>query len=229
MSNLSDEDLTRVMDGFSLTHFKHRLCSALLHENTESVVRMLNLKLHEESCVSSSCCCIKGFLSFEAPLLPFGGVFPSDRLPPHQTENVCYIFNTDPSTKPGEHWVAYYQVDGHAEFFDSFGYSAENYPPIYMWLLQGPFHPVRQLSVRYQGPSMLCGPYCLYFLNERPSYPNMTTTFDSACFPFRKLQRGEDSLLSKEELKRCLGLNDAYVFSYLSDMVNRFLHSYKGL
>ena len=25
-------------------------------------------------------------------------------------------FNTDPSTKPGEHWVAYHQVDGHAEF-----------------------------------------------------------------------------------------------------------------
>ena len=114
MSNLSDKELTRIMDGFSRTHFKHRLCSVLFHENTDSVVRLLNLKLHEESCTSS--CCIKGFLTFETSSLPFGGVFPSDRLPLHQTENVCYIFNTDPSTKLGEHWVAYHQVDGHAEF-----------------------------------------------------------------------------------------------------------------
>lgn len=224
MSNLSDKELTRIMDGFSRTHFKHRLCSVLFHENTDSVVRLLNLKLHEESCTSS--CCIKGFLTSS---LPFGGVFPSDRLPLHQTENVCYIFNTDPSTKPGEHWVAYYQVDGHAEFFDSFGYPSMNYPPIHEWLLQGPFTPIQQLAVRIQGPSMLCGPYCLYFLNERPLYPTMTALLDSACYPFRKLQRGEDSVLSKEDIKRCLGLNDAYVFSYLADKVKRFVHSYEGL
>ena len=58
-------------------------------------------------------------------------------------------------------------------------------------------YPIQQLAVRIQGPSMLCGPYCLYFLNERPLYPTMTALLDSACYPFRKLQHGEDCLVKR--------------------------------
>lgn len=225
MSNLSDKELTSIMNGFSRMHFKHRLCSALRHENTTSVLRLLNLKLHEEChpFVTHHCCCIEDLLTFETPHLPFGGVFPSDHLPPHQTENVCYIFNTDPSTKPGEHWVSYYQVGGRAEFFDSFGNCSSHYPPIDAWLRQGPCKPVEQFTVRIQGPSMLCGSYCVYFLNERSYYPSMSSVINSVCYPFRKLRRGEDAGLTKEELKCQLGENDAYVFSYLAAMMSRFV------
>jgi hypothetical protein len=49
----------------------------------------------------------------------FQGVFSIDTLPLDPRLLVC---NTDPSNKPGKHWVAIY-VDslGHGEFFDSFG------------------------------------------------------------------------------------------------------------
>jgi len=50
----------------------------------------------------------------------FDGVFSIDRLPSNPRLLVC---NTDPSHRPGEHWVAMY-VDGkgcHGEYFDSFG------------------------------------------------------------------------------------------------------------
>jgi len=48
------------------------------------------------------------------------GVFSVDRLPSKPHLLVC---NTDPSHRPGEHWVTIY-VDGkgcHGEYFDSFG------------------------------------------------------------------------------------------------------------
>ena len=213
------------MNGFNLTHFKHRLLSVRLDGSSEAVARLLHLKLHED-CSSHRCCCISSFLTFEAHSLPFGGVFPSDRLPHHQPENVCYIFNSDPSTKPGKHWIAYYQVNGQADFFDSFGRDASDYPSIHQWLLQGPFQPVRQMTGRLQGPSLLCGPYCLFFLAERSRYATMKSVFSENCFPFRMLPRGEDDTLTHAQLKRYFGLNDAYVFAYLADKVNRFVHAF---
>lgn len=49
----------------------------------------------------------------------FQGVFSVDTLPERPRLLVC---NTDPSYKPGQHWIAIF-VDskGHGEFFDSFG------------------------------------------------------------------------------------------------------------
>lgn len=34
----------------------------------------------------------------------------------------AYIINTDPSTKPGQHWVSIYYLGNSAFYFDSFGY-----------------------------------------------------------------------------------------------------------
>lgn len=227
MSNLSDTVLANVMTAFNLSHFKHRLYASLLDGTSKTIARLLNLKLHEEACEPLyRCCCIRKFLTFETLPIPFGGVFPSDRLPPHQTEDVCYIFNSDPSTKPGEHWLAYYQLNGRAEFFDSFGRSATDYPAIGQWLLQGPFQPVQQLTIRLQGPSLLCGPYCLFFLAERALYPSMDALLNSPYHPFRVLSRGKDVGMTDEQLKCYLGLNDAYIFSYLADRVNRFVHMF---
>jgi hypothetical protein len=51
----------------------------------------------------------------------FQGVFSSDMLPPNHRLLVC---NTDPSTRPGQHWIAIYVDENRCgEYFDSFGQS----------------------------------------------------------------------------------------------------------
>jgi len=49
----------------------------------------------------------------------FDGVFSVDSLPNDQH---LLVFNTDPSDKPGRHWIAIYIEDGCGEFFHSFGH-----------------------------------------------------------------------------------------------------------
>jgi hypothetical protein len=57
----------------------------------------------------------------------FLGVFPSDLIPTHVKYPCGFIVNTDTSSGPGKHWVAfYYNASGEATFFDSFGF-----PPVY--------------------------------------------------------------------------------------------------
>lgn len=63
----------------------------------------------------------------------FIGIFPRDKLPKRVEFPSCFIFNTDPHDRPGEHWIAVY-IDnkGKCQFFDPFGnspsyYGLENY------------------------------------------------------------------------------------------------------
>lgn len=53
----------------------------------------------------------------------FKGVFPSNKLPKTPVVKPSfYIANTDPSSKPGQHWVAsYFPENKPAEFFCSAG------------------------------------------------------------------------------------------------------------
>ena len=56
----------------------------------------------------------------------FRGVFPRDMLPRRMgletQRRSCYVINTDPSRSSGLHWVVvFYDGNGHAEYFDSFG------------------------------------------------------------------------------------------------------------
>jgi len=50
----------------------------------------------------------------------FDGVFSVDNQPDDPHQLVCNTDNTDPSGKPGRHWIAIYIKDGRGEFFDSF-------------------------------------------------------------------------------------------------------------
>ena len=50
----------------------------------------------------------------------FKGVYPKDQLPTVEYPG-SYVVNTDPSTAPGEHWVAmFFNNPRSAEFFDSY-------------------------------------------------------------------------------------------------------------
>ena len=59
----------------------------------------------------------------------FCGVFASYRLPQTIETYPCgFVANTDPSHKPGTHWVAFYFVSKEeGEFFDSYGYPPDHY------------------------------------------------------------------------------------------------------
>ena len=53
----------------------------------------------------------------------FGGVFAADEVPKIITSPCGFVANTDPSTEPGTHWVAFYFPSREkGEFFDSYGY-----------------------------------------------------------------------------------------------------------
>ena len=100
----------------------------------------------------------------------FKGVFPSDLLVKQKIDSFpCgLIANTDPSNKPGEHWVAFYfDSDGKGEYFDSYGakpkskrfksFLNKNSKGKYIWN-----------SVPLQSPfSSTCGQFCLFFMTFR--------------------------------------------------------------
>jgi len=56
------------------------------------------------------------------PKSHFIGLYAADQLSPFiHTFPAAIIINTDPSNKPGEHWVAVYIFNsGHGEYFDSY-------------------------------------------------------------------------------------------------------------
>ena len=98
----------------------------------------------------------------------FYGVFPSDQLPETVTVfPACFVVNTDPSGKPGSHWVAIYiDENKHGEYFDSYGR-----PPVVLAVVNFlnencPCWHYNEQQV--QGLfSSVCGHYCIYFLLQR--------------------------------------------------------------
>ena len=98
----------------------------------------------------------------------FIGIFANNRLPSEISAGgrggkpLALIANTDPSHKPGKHWVAYFFTDTTAYYFDSYGL-----PPSTTSLRKLlTKHRQRQLVFgrRIQGNGKVCGQYCMYFL-----------------------------------------------------------------
>jgi hypothetical protein len=99
----------------------------------------------------------------------FQGVFSSDTLPVKPRLLVC---NTDPSTKPGEHWIAIYVDEtGRGEYFDSFGRVPNEHFESYMnancrnWT----FNKKQLQSI----VSAFCGYYCVVYVTFRASGNDM--------------------------------------------------------
>ena len=209
MAWLSDSELHMLFNGMQHVKNKHVLRCAFNDCGRDSM-----------KFASSFDCLIPTCMSVLLPT--FGGVFPSDQLPQHQTQPVTYIFNSDPSHQPGEHWMAYSQEDGCCDFYDSYGMPPDRYPAIHSWLTQAPFK-VNHMTRRIQGPSAVCGAYCFYFLKERPWHSSMEyLIFQNPTFPFQSIAWNDQ--MSDLQLKTYLGLNDAYVFAYLYEYVQQILH-----
>ena len=97
------------------------------------------------------------------------GVFARDQVPKldrSQRRPFALIVNTDPSDKPGTHWLAFFaSADPRAaplEMFDSYGLS----PNMHALAHLAPC--IYSSSVSYQSlDSSVCGHYCLFFLFNR--------------------------------------------------------------
>ena len=93
----------------------------------------------------------------------FGGVFAADELPKIMNTFPCgFVANTDPSTEPGTHWVAFYFPSREkGEFFDSYGYPPEHYGfesyKIETWNKH-------KLQSSW---SNVCGQYCIFYLYHK--------------------------------------------------------------
>jgi len=91
------------------------------------------------------------------------GVFARDELPELDKEArpFALVLNTDPRTKPGQHWLAIFgPEDGPIELFDSFGLAPSTY---HLEHLSPAYSTFTFQSLR----SSCCGHYCIYFLYLR--------------------------------------------------------------
>ena len=98
----------------------------------------------------------------------FCGVFPSDKLPRTVDKYPCgFVANTDPSSEPGTHWIAFYfPTEQKGEFFDSYGHPPEyyrdsfgNFLKLYEWEFN-----THKLQSAW---SDVCGQYCIFYLSHR--------------------------------------------------------------
>jgi hypothetical protein len=94
----------------------------------------------------------------------FAGVFAADMVPNVSEFPVCYVVNTDPASKAGEHWVACYaQSPVDVEFFDSYGFSVGEYSHIRI-----PHTITKHNGVSLQAfDSNACGHFCIFYLIHR--------------------------------------------------------------
>lgn len=112
----------------------------------------------------------------------FEGVFAADTLPRRlQKSPALLICNTDPISKPGQHWVAFFiGSDGRGEYFDSYGM-----PPLVkqhrQWL-QSICKSWKYNHTTLQCiDSEVCGEYCVLYLVHRAHHYSMSK-FVKKCF-----------------------------------------------
>jgi hypothetical protein len=94
------------------------------------------------------------------------GVYALDQIPVTLTRYPCaYVANTDPISRPGQHWTAFYHVSPtQLEFFDSYGSPPHDYEfpiPPDLTSLRYNSYPLQTLT------SSVCGQYCIFYLYQR--------------------------------------------------------------
>ena len=94
----------------------------------------------------------------------FKGVFPSDQMPYHYELPLNIIVNTDPSYKPGQHWVGVsINREGVGYYFDSFGFPP-TVPSIVEYLnKKSKYWSFNQTKLQ-NAKSTTCGNYCVLFM-----------------------------------------------------------------
>lgn len=100
----------------------------------------------------------------------FCGVFPCDKLPQTIGKWPCgFVANTDPSSEPGTHWVAFYFPSEHkGEFFDSYGQPPDRYRDSFGDFLKEHAYDWTFNERKLQSAwTDVCGHYCIFYLSHR--------------------------------------------------------------
>ena len=94
----------------------------------------------------------------------FKGVFPSDVLPKIDKHPAGFIFNNEPSTEAGMHWLAFYFPEkGQSEFFDSYGFPPEFYTPKFIKNTKRHIN----TKILQSMDTAVCGDYSFFYLWHR--------------------------------------------------------------
>ena len=108
------------------------------------------------------------------------GLFAADQMPTVIPSLPCgFIANTDISSKPGRHWVAFFINDNNVvECFDSYGQQPGVYNAMFISWIQRQARAVLVYGQRLQSDySSVCGLYCVYYLHQRLLGINMENIF----------------------------------------------------
>ena len=98
----------------------------------------------------------------------FDGIFPADALTEIKDKPELIICNTDPSTKPGKHWLLFFFYDDKVDFYDSLGKDLSQYGKEFNNLVNRFANFYQSTYIRTQPENTaLCGYYCLYFAYKR--------------------------------------------------------------
>ena len=114
----------------------------------------------------------------------FDGVFPINELKNTKDKPELIICNTDPSNKPGQHWVLFFFHNDTVDFFDSLGKNMEYYGEEFINFAKR-FSSKFQISLMRTQPknTSLCGQYCLYFAYKRCTGEEMDNIIKSMVSP----------------------------------------------
>lgn len=103
----------------------------------------------------------------------FIGVFSRDEVPTKIHDNQSMVINMEDSEKSGSHWVCIYNShdDKFIEYFDSYGLPP---PEECIKSMKSTNKIVCYNTSQIQGiNSILCGYYCMYYINERDNGKSM--------------------------------------------------------
>lgn len=95
----------------------------------------------------------------------FDGIYSKDTLLDIEARPELIICNTDPSDKPGQHWVLFFfDKKGNVEFFDSLGKPLKHYGKEFVFFAKMYSKKIKKSVKRTQPKgTALCGIYCLYY------------------------------------------------------------------
>ena len=94
----------------------------------------------------------------------FDGIYSSDTLKEITQKPKLIICNTDPSNKPGKHWVLFFFSENSVDFFDSLGRDIKYYGSVFLDFIANFVSNYKQCLRRTQPiKSDLYGQYCLYY------------------------------------------------------------------
>lgn len=94
----------------------------------------------------------------------FNGIYPVNHLKHVTSPPKMIMVNTDPSYKPGKHWLVFFRNEDTMEMFDSLGNDLTEMNPIIKTFAHKFNETVKYVSHRIQPKNTaLCGHYCLYY------------------------------------------------------------------